>query len=131
MANIRPTNSPVARTLGPISDLERHLPSDWWRTLFNSLYLKTDALQLAGFRPAMADTGVVAGGAADLELWVGIERMIPVWGGGSVSWDKPELRNVTADAQGISADSLSAQLHWRRRNGKWRIGVNRVMGTGN
>ncbi|HUS93125.1 MAG TPA: methyltransferase domain-containing protein [Phycisphaerae bacterium] len=30
------------RTLGPISDLERHLPSDWWRTLFTSLYLKTD-----------------------------------------------------------------------------------------
>lgn len=30
------------RTVGPISDLERHLPSDWWKTLFNSLYLKTD-----------------------------------------------------------------------------------------
>ncbi len=25
-----------------MSDLERHLPSDWWRTLFNSLYLETD-----------------------------------------------------------------------------------------
>jgi D-alanine-D-alanine ligase len=33
---------PAARTLGPVSDLERHLPSDWWRSLFNSLYLKTD-----------------------------------------------------------------------------------------
>jgi len=30
------------RTLGPVSDLERHLPSDWWRSLFTSLYLKTD-----------------------------------------------------------------------------------------
>lgn len=30
------------RTLGPISDLERHLPTDWWQTLFNSMYLKTD-----------------------------------------------------------------------------------------
>ena len=30
------------RTLGPVSDLERHLPADWWRTLFNSIYLKTD-----------------------------------------------------------------------------------------
>src|SRR5947207_1189427 len=30
------------RTLGPVSDLERHLPSEWWRTLFNSLYLETD-----------------------------------------------------------------------------------------
>ncbi len=31
-----------ARTIGPVPDLERHLPSDWWRTLFNSIYLKTD-----------------------------------------------------------------------------------------
>ncbi len=31
-----------ARTLGPVSDLERHLPTEWWRTLFNSLYLETD-----------------------------------------------------------------------------------------
>src|SRR3981081_3057697 len=31
-----------ARTLCPVPDLERHLPSDWWRTLFNSLYLETD-----------------------------------------------------------------------------------------
>ena len=30
---------PGQRTLGPVSDLERHLPSEWWRTLFNSLYL--------------------------------------------------------------------------------------------
>jgi D-alanine-D-alanine ligase len=30
------------RTLGPVSDLERHLPSEWWKTLFNSVYLKTD-----------------------------------------------------------------------------------------
>ena len=30
------------RTLGPVPDLERHLPEDWWRTLFNSVYLKTD-----------------------------------------------------------------------------------------
>ncbi len=33
---------PTPRTVGPIPDLERHLPSDWWRTLFNSIYLKTD-----------------------------------------------------------------------------------------
>lgn len=30
------------RTLGPVSDLERHLPPEWWKKLFNSLYLKTD-----------------------------------------------------------------------------------------
>ncbi len=33
---------PLARTLGPVSDLERHLPQEWWKDLFNSLYLKTD-----------------------------------------------------------------------------------------
>ena len=36
------TNIPRHRTIGPVPDLERHLPSDWWRTLFNSVYLKTD-----------------------------------------------------------------------------------------
>ena len=30
------------RSLGPVADLESHLPSEWWRNLFNSLYLKTD-----------------------------------------------------------------------------------------
>lgn len=32
----------ATRTLGPVSDLEKHLPPEWWRSLFNSLYLKTD-----------------------------------------------------------------------------------------
>ncbi|HLA85876.1 MAG TPA: methyltransferase domain-containing protein, partial [Thermoguttaceae bacterium] len=31
-----------SRTIGPVSDLERHLPQDWWAKLFNSIYLKTD-----------------------------------------------------------------------------------------
>lgn len=35
-------NVNTPRTFGPVSDLEQHLPSDWWRSLFNSLYLKTD-----------------------------------------------------------------------------------------
>jgi len=39
----RKRSQPVGvRTLGPVSDLERHLPSDWWRSLFNAVYLKTD-----------------------------------------------------------------------------------------
>ncbi|MBI5345752.1 MAG: methyltransferase domain-containing protein [Chlamydiae bacterium] len=29
-------------SLGPLSDLEKHLPSEWWKSLFNSIYLKTD-----------------------------------------------------------------------------------------
>jgi D-alanine-D-alanine ligase len=32
----------AGRTLGPVSDLERHLPSDWWQSLFNAVYLRTD-----------------------------------------------------------------------------------------
>ena len=36
------SGTPTRRTLGPVSDLERHLPNDWWRTLFNAVYLKTD-----------------------------------------------------------------------------------------
>ena len=32
----------VPSSLGPISDLEKHLPSEWWKSLFNSLYIKTD-----------------------------------------------------------------------------------------
>lgn len=33
---------PAIRTLGPIADLEAHLPTEWWRELFDALYLKTD-----------------------------------------------------------------------------------------
>ena len=42
MSKKRNVESGGVKTLGPISDLERHLPTDWWQTLFNSLYLKTD-----------------------------------------------------------------------------------------
>jgi len=31
------------RSLGPVPDLEEHVAPDWWRSLFNSIYLKTDA----------------------------------------------------------------------------------------
>ena len=30
------------RTLGPVADHEHHLPGEWWRELFDSLYLRTD-----------------------------------------------------------------------------------------
>jgi len=34
---------PAARScLGPVADLEAHLPEEWWRKLFNALYVKTD-----------------------------------------------------------------------------------------
>lgn len=31
------------RPLGPVSNLEEHIQPDWWRQIFNSTYLKTDA----------------------------------------------------------------------------------------
>lgn len=30
------------RTIGPVADLEHHLPTEWWKELFDSLYLRTD-----------------------------------------------------------------------------------------
>nr|MDO8081193.1 methyltransferase domain-containing protein [Candidatus Freyarchaeota archaeon] len=30
------------KPLGPVKDLEEHVPPDWWRRIFNYLYLKTD-----------------------------------------------------------------------------------------
>ncbi len=38
----RTKRSPVRSCLGPVSDLEQHLPEEWWRKLFNALYVKTD-----------------------------------------------------------------------------------------
>ncbi|KUK13740.1 MAG: methyltransferase domain-containing protein [Synergistetes bacterium] len=31
------------KVLGPVDDLEEHVHPDWWRRIFNSMYLKTDA----------------------------------------------------------------------------------------
>jgi D-alanine-D-alanine ligase len=37
-----PTAEHSKPTFGPVKDLEAHVPSEWWRQLFNGLYLKTD-----------------------------------------------------------------------------------------
>ncbi len=40
----RPRNGQTRATiLGPVSNLEAHVSPDWWRSIFNALYLKTDA----------------------------------------------------------------------------------------
>lgn len=39
----KPTNKPLPKTLGPVLNLEEHVRADWWRRIFNALYLKTDA----------------------------------------------------------------------------------------
>lgn len=40
---------------GPVSDLERHLPAEWWRTLFNSLY-------------PLSESGIEADAATEAEV---------------------------------------------------------------
>ena len=34
---------PVVKTLGPVPNLEEHVRPDWWRRIFNAMYLKTDS----------------------------------------------------------------------------------------
>ncbi|GAA5522754.1 methyltransferase domain-containing protein [Aliifodinibius salicampi] len=36
-------SSKHSKTLGPVESLEQYLTSDWWKRIFNSMYLKTDA----------------------------------------------------------------------------------------
>jgi len=36
-----PRRSPAV-TLGPVADPERYVPAEWWRTVFNGAYLRTD-----------------------------------------------------------------------------------------
>lgn len=38
----RPRRPSPRSCLGPVADLEAHLPAEWWRKLFNALYVKTD-----------------------------------------------------------------------------------------
>lgn len=33
----------ITRSFGPVDNLETHLQPDWWRRIFNSMYLKTDS----------------------------------------------------------------------------------------
>ncbi len=40
---LKKSNGTIARSLGPVKNLEEYLQPDWWRRIFNSMYLKTDA----------------------------------------------------------------------------------------
>lgn len=39
----RAVPKPVVKTLGPVPNLEEHVRPDWWRRIFNAMYLKTDS----------------------------------------------------------------------------------------
>jgi uncharacterized protein (TIGR02099 family) len=97
-------------------------PGDYadWR---GTLYLRSEDAQLSEFQPAMANSGLQAGGAFNLELWLGLADARAVWGSGNLAWHKPAVHNVSADGQGVSADNLSARFQWHRHDQRWRIGV--------
>ncbi|MEZ5024767.1 MAG: hypothetical protein R2728_16200 [Chitinophagales bacterium] len=37
------TEPKTTKTKGPVDNLEFHLQNDWWKKIFNAMYLKTDA----------------------------------------------------------------------------------------
>ncbi|MDH5603847.1 MAG: hypothetical protein OEY51_07905, partial [Cyclobacteriaceae bacterium] len=41
--NRQSLDTKVVKAKGPVTDLERHLHPEWWKRIFNSMYLKTDA----------------------------------------------------------------------------------------
>ncbi len=98
-------------------------PSSRVSTWNGKLYARTEGLELTDFWPAMADAGLIAHGAVDVELWAGLDAGLLEWGNGSLVWQQPLLRNTSADAQQVSADSLRAAFHWREWQGGWRAGI--------
>lgn len=39
----RSTTAKTGKTMGPVDNLEYHLHPEWWKRIFNAIYLKTDA----------------------------------------------------------------------------------------
>jgi len=74
------TPQPRLRTIGPVQDLERHIPPEWWRTLFQSIYLKTDGDVVENDKNTIAEIDTLAAiaglGASDriLDLCCGQGR---------------------------------------------------------
>lgn len=63
------------RSLGPIADLEAHLPDDWWRKLFNALYDKTDGdvVENAEATQAEVDLLIQSVGLQPRYGWIGCQ----------------------------------------------------------
>ena len=87
------------------------------------LYLLAEGLELSAFQPSMTDVGTVAHGAVDLELWTGLNGGTLEWGNGRLEWLQPLLRNTSADAQQVSADSLKSDFRWRKLEDSWRADI--------
>jgi D-alanine-D-alanine ligase len=50
--------------LGPVADLEQHLPEEWWRKLFNALYVKTDGDVVENHENTRRDVDFILSAAA-------------------------------------------------------------------
>ncbi len=50
--------------LGPVADLEAHLPAEWWRKLFNALYVKTDGDVVENTENTRRDVDFIVAAAA-------------------------------------------------------------------
>ena len=50
--------------LGPVADLEQHLPPEWWRQLFNALYVKTDGDVVENVENTRRDVDFILAAAA-------------------------------------------------------------------
>jgi D-alanine-D-alanine ligase len=56
--------TPARSCLGPVADLEAHLPAEWWRKLFNALYVKTDGDVVENSENTRRDVDFIMAGAA-------------------------------------------------------------------
>jgi len=56
--------SPFPKSYGPVADLETHLPDEWWRKLFNALYLKTDGDVIENTENTQRDVDFIVSSAA-------------------------------------------------------------------
>ena len=111
------TKPTKVRTLGPISDLERHLPDDWWSTLFNSLYLKTDGDVVENFENTRSDIDLLF---QTLGLMPGDALLDVCCGQGRHSLEL--ARRGFRDVSGVDRSRYLVRLA-RKRNKESRLGV--------
>ncbi len=60
----RPRRQQMRPCLGPVGDLEQHLPPEWWRKLFNALYVKTDGDVVENAENTRRDVDFIVAAAA-------------------------------------------------------------------
>lgn len=60
----RPRRPSPRSCLGPVADLEQHLPAEWWRKLFNALYVKTDGDVVENVENTRRDVDFIVSAAA-------------------------------------------------------------------